>query len=253
MPRSGPPRRAPATSAESVRSWTWGFSLSSSRPAGRRIRRAARMGHDTTPTVNEWSAVHRPGAMGSGWVRSTPEVLEVDGLDEVGVEAGLLGAAAVLVLAVAGHGHEHDPSEVLVLRGSGGPPRSRPCRAGRCRAGRRRVDGVGPARGRPGRRRPSRRPGPGPEEDAQARGVAAVVVDDQDAPARELAPGRRRPAARRPGGRPAASRETGRRTVNSLPWPGPSLWAVTRPSCISTSERTRVSPIPRPPRDRDRV
>ena len=90
------------------------------------------------------------------------------------------------------------------------------------------------------------------EQDAQAGGVAAVVVDDQDAPARELA-GRvvgRRLVAGRPA---AASAETGRRTVNSLPWPGPSLWAVTRPPCISTSDRTRVRPIPRPPRERDRV
>ena len=43
------------------------------------------------------------------------------------------------------------------------------------------------------------------------------------------------------------------RMVNSLPLPGPSLATVTLPSCISTSERTTVSPIPRPPRDRESV
>ena len=46
---------------------------------------------------------------------------------------------------------------------------------------------------------------------------------------------------------------TGRRIMNSLPFPGPSLWAVTRPSCISTKDRTTVSPIPSPPRERDKV
>ena len=94
------------------------------------------------------------------------------------------------------------------------------------------------------------------EEDAQAVGVAAVVVDDEDAAPRELGDRvvGRRPRRSRPSavGRPASA-ETGRRTVNSLPRPGPPLWAVTRPWCISTSERTSVSPIPSPPRDRDRV
>ncbi len=40
---------------------------------------------------------------------------------------------------------------------------------------------------------------------------------------------------------------TGRRTVNSLPRPAPSLRASTLPPCISTNRRTRVSPIPNPP------
>ena len=46
---------------------------------------------------------------------------------------------------------------------------------------------------------------------------------------------------------------TGRRTTNSLPLPSPSLCAVTVPPCISTSERTSVSPTPSPPSARSRV
>jgi hypothetical protein len=38
----------------------------------------------------------------------------------------------------------------------------------------------------------------------------------------------------------------GKRMTNSLPWPGPSLWALTSPPCSWTSERTRFRPIPSP-------
>ena len=38
--------------------------------------------------------------------------------------------------------------------------------------------------------------------------------------------------------------------MNSLPLPGPSLAAVTLPPCISTSFRTSVRPMPRPPSER---
>ncbi len=42
----------------------------------------------------------------------------------------------------------------------------------------------------------------------------------------------------------------GRRTVNSLPCPGPPLAAMAVPPCSSARRRTRVKPIPRPPRAR---
>ncbi len=48
--------------------------------------------------------------------------------------------------------------------------------------------------------------------------------------------------------RSSASR--GRRTMNSLPFPGPSLRASTRPPCISARLRTSGSPSPRPPSER---
>ena len=38
--------------------------------------------------------------------------------------------------------------------------------------------------------------------------------------------------------------------MNSLPWPGPSLWASMVPPCSSTSRWTRVRPMPSPPCDR---
>ena len=46
------------------------------------------------------------------------QLLEVDGLDEVGVESGLSESAPVFFLAVAGHGHEDRAigSEVLSWR-----------------------------------------------------------------------------------------------------------------------------------------
>ena len=48
-----------------------------------------------------------------------------------------------------------------------------------------------------------------------------------------------------------AGRSTaGRRMMNSLPFPGPSLFAAMLPSCISTSFLTIVSPMPSPPSDR---
>ncbi|KYF89499.1 hypothetical protein BE20_20305 [Sorangium cellulosum] len=51
----------------------------------------------------------------------------------------------------------------------------------------------------------------------------------------------------------AGGSTAGRRTVNSLPRPSPSLAAATEPLCISTSRFTSVSPMPRPPRARPSV
>ena len=55
--------------------------------------------------------------------------------------------------------------------------------------------------------------------------------------------------ARRARGFDAARRAvaSGRRTTNSLPWPGPALLALTVPPCISTSRFTSVRPMPSPP------
>ena len=62
----------------------------------------------------------------------------------------------------------------------------------------------------------------------QALGGVDVVVDDQDAAGRPARAARRRgPAPGRRGG-PVAGR--GRRTTNSLPWPGPSLCGLDRPA-----------------------
>ena len=132
---------------------------------------------------------------------------------------------------------------------SRGPPRSRPSPACRCRsrttsgrnaaaassAGRAVVGDpdlvpLQPQQHAPGcRRRPRCRPRPGCGGAAGGRGG-------------RLAP----PAARRP----AVAGSSGRRTTNSLPWPGPSLRASTLPPCISTSRLTSVRPIPSPPCDR---
>ncbi len=58
-----------------------------------------------------------------------------------------------------------------------------------------------------------------------------------------------------PGRRPAARAEranvgTGRWTMNSLPLPGPLLWASIVPPCISTRPLTSARPMPSPPCDR---
>src|SRR3954471_21026210 len=47
-----------------------------------------------------------------------------------------------------------------------------------------------------------------------------------------------------------SSESRGKRTMNSLPCPGPSLRASTPPPCISTRLRTSGSPSPRPPSER---
>lgn len=49
-----------------------------------------------------------------------------------------------------------------------------------------------------------------------------------------------------------AVRSTGRRTMNSLPWPAPLLRTSTLPPCISTSCLTSERPIPSPPSERSR-
>ena len=71
-----------------------------------------------------------------------------------------------------------------------------------------------------------------------------VVVDDEDAlcHARSIRPARRRASAVERGGPDA-----GRWTMNSLPLPGPSLFATTLPPCSSTSRFTIARPSPRPP------
>ena len=71
-----------------------------------------------------------------------------------------------------------------------------------------------------------------------------VVVHDEDPPARHPA----RPCSvDAAAGPPGVAATTGRVTVNVLPWPSPSLAAVTVPPCISTSPLTSASPMPSPP------
>ena len=79
-----------------------------------------------------------------------------------------------------------------------------------------------------------------------------VVVDDEDAPACRFRPASRLPAPRVPHDEVSAARSAtaGRRTTNSLPFPGPSLRADTEPPCSSTRLRTIVRPRPSPPCDR---
>ena len=47
-----------------------------------------------------------------------------------------------------------------------------------------------------------------------------------------------------------AADASGSQTVKMVPRSRPSLWTSTRPLCSSTSERSSVSPIPRPPSER---
>ena len=77
-----------------------------------------------------------------------------------------------------------------------------------------------------------------------------IVFDDQHAQVACLPP----PAAvrRRRLPRPAP-RVIGKRISTSVPWPRPGLRMSIRPSCISTSRRASVSPMPSPPLDRSRI
>src|SRR5262249_42504808 len=117
---------------------------------------------------------------GIGLGKQDLEVLEVDGLHEVGVEAGLLGTAGVLLLAVASHRDEHDPAEILVLPASAGDLVA--VHAGQADV---EEDEVGPAAAdqfEGGRAVVGHLDilAERAEEDAQAVGVGAVVVDDED-------------------------------------------------------------------------
>src|ERR1041385_4781039 len=69
--------------------------------------------------------------------------------------------------------------------------------------------------------------------DLQRLARVVVVLDDED--------------AQRLGAGGCCS---GRRTTNSLPRPRPGLDASTHPECSSTSRRTTVRPMPRPPCER---
>ena len=138
--------------------------------------------------------------------------------------------------------------------GAGGRPRSRPCRAGRCRAARRSgVERRGRVAGPTGRRGRRATSWPAaPQEAGQALGRVARCRRPPGRggggrPWRRLAPAGRS-TRRRPG---AVGQGSGRRTTNSLPWPGPSLWAVD--ACRRASRPgvcTRVRPMPRPPCER---
>ena len=60
--------------------------------------------------------------------------------------------------------------------------------------------------------------------------------------------GARRPSTAALGGRPDRQRHD-----ELAPLPGPSLWASTVPPCNSTRRLTSVSPMPKPPCERDRA
>ena len=205
-----------------------------------------------------------PAPAGGGWVREAGALparrlrrveqplqhVQIDRLDEVVVEPGL---------AASGAGPRRGPSRssrpagcprTPTVPAAAGRPRSRSCPAGRCRARRPRVGGSPPpaSASEPSWATPTSWP-ISVEQQGEAVGRVAVVVDDEDAPAAAAGPGR--PLGRSVGGpvrRPSIG--AGRRTTNSLPRPGPSLRAATVPPCISTRLRTRLRPIPRPPCER---
>ena len=81
------------------------------------------------------------------------------------------------------------------------------------------------------------------EQQRQALGAVAVVVDDEHAQATR----RRRRGRRAAGRRVAGACASGKVTTNSLPSPRPALFATTLPPCISTRRLTSVRPMPRPP------
>ena len=173
---------------------------------------------------------------------------QVDGLDQVDVEAGLLGAHLVAVLAVAGDRHQPDPRQPGLGR-IRRPARSRPSAAGRCRAARCRAR-TSPASPAPAARRTRPRPhAPGRPAPPRARSPRPRC--------------RRRPACAAPPRAPPSSTcdrdrdcvrhavaAGGQVTTNSLPLPEPLLNASTRPSCSATSDLTMLRPSPSPPSER---
>ena len=186
----------------------------------------------------------------------SPNYLRVHRLDEVVVEPGLPRSAPVLFLAPAGQRHDQRPRELGPL-----PQASGHLVAVHPRQADVQQDDVGAERRPPPRAPPARRGRPRtswPHEPRQQHGQARrrrvrVVVHHQDA-AGGAARGRSEPTAGssdRPSRLVAA--QGGRRTTNSLPRPGPSLWAVdrrrraSRPGCL-----TSVRPMPRPPCERSR-
>ena len=174
-------------------------------------------------------------------------------LGQVAVEARLVAAPPVFLLPPAGQRHQQHVLQTRLLRAAAGRPRSRPSPASRCPRTPCRA-----ARPAPPPAPPARRGRSGP------RGLPAAAAGPGSRRRPRCRPPRgcggwagRAPAARRLGRSPQELRfrswaRAGRRTTNSLPLPGPSLWAVTVPPCISTSLRTSVSPMPSPPCERSR-
>ena len=194
----------------------------------------------------------RPGGLlptASGRIiEQAAQGVEVGRLDEVGVEARPRGRAGGPPPGRSRSGRRGRSAAARGRRGRRGPPRSRPCPGqADVAAARRRGGSRAPP---PGRRRRRGRPRTSCPSScssmAQALGRVDVVVDDQDAARGGRSRGRPASAVRR-APRGAAAPASGRRTVNSLPRPGPSLWASTVPPCSSTRLLTSVRPRPRPP------
>ena len=59
-------------------------------------------------------------------IEQKQQVVEVHGLDEVGIEPGFLRTLPIRILSVPCHGDQGHASSVPALRGIGGPPRSHP-------------------------------------------------------------------------------------------------------------------------------
>ena len=181
------------------------------------------------------------------------QVVDVHRLDEVGVEPGLLRTLPIRILSVSRHRHQGHALQFWLLAASAGHlvaihdreadveqdhvGMMLTCQVEGLLAVECRVDLL-----------PQ-----GPEQHLQALGVASLIIDDQDPPPRQLRDAWLIGRGSKWWELASESAATGRRTTNSLPWPSPALWAVTRPPCSSISDRTRVNPIPSPPRDRDRV
>ena len=180
---------------------------------------------------------------------------QIDRLDQVVVEAGLLRAQLVARLAVAGDRHQPDPRQPRLVPDAAGQlvavhqrqpdveqrdvggERLQLCQRLRPVVGD--LDRVAeidraPPRATPPRPRCRRRPArAGPRAPAACPGS----TDDRR--------GRIAPS-------PVTSSSPASVTTNSLPLPGPLLCASTVPSCSVTSDLTMLSPRPRPPSDRSR-
>ena len=162
------------------------------------------------------------------------ELVQVDRLDQVVVEARLLRAAPVLLLAVAGQGDEQQAAERRARRAARRPPRSRPCpgrpMSSRTTSGRLAAaasSAAGPSWAT-GPRGPSSR-----SSMARLVGRVAVVVDDQDRGGRPRAgPARRRPRRRGPPRAPPTARQADDELA--APCPARRSWPRRVPPCSST-------------------
>ena len=202
------------------------------------------------PDVGSSKRAGSPRRRGSR-VRAAPQQREqlvgVERLGQVQVEAGLAGTALIVVLAPAGHRDQQhagapvegaQPARQLVaVQARHADVQHHHLGPFALGHGERLEAVAGDADGVPRKAQPGR--------EALAR--VGVVFGDEDARARV-----RPSASHRPPRAPAAppARGSGMYTVNSLPRPRPSLRASTRPPCSSTRPFTSARPMPSPPSER---